>query len=435
MKKRNFVKLAVAGSAAAALILTGCSSTPSETPDAGGETGGSTEKSVLTIASIPNYQGSLPAIVEAFEKENEDIDVQLEFVEVDALYTQIRTQLSAGTAPDIFTTFPGNGTPTAMENLAPGGFLADMSDLGFSSKLPTGMDETTMIDGKRYVLPLSLGAIGGIYNMTAMEEAGLEIPDTWSDLLQFCSDAADKGKVAFAYGAQTSWNNQLHAFPLSATLVYGKDPKFTENQNAGNITFSDSAWVDVYERIGEMNEAGCFQPEPLGTPYETAIDLLASGEALSMSSVSSTFAAAISAAPEGTEFLFGAIPATDNPDETWISAGGSGGYSINAAAKNMDAAKRFMEYLGSDEVLAEIAKLQNGLPSIDSEFFETPESLKPVLPYVEAGKTHPYDDQLWPNAKVAATLMEQTQLFIGGQSSIADVLGAMDQAFAEGSEG
>lgn len=426
MTLRRYSVIAATGIVAGALALAGCSS-PAPEPE--NETG----EGVLTIASIPNYQGSLPVVIEAFEADHPDIDVQIEFVEVAALHTQIRTQLSAGTAPDIFTTYPGNGTPTAMENLVPGGFLADLSDLSFSDKLPAGMDQTTMVDGKRYVLPLSLGAIGGIYNMTVMDELGLEIPETFSDLLDFCADAAKDGKVAYAYGAQTAWNNQLHAFPLSATLVYGADPDFTEEQAAGDATFSDSAWTKVYDRIGEMNEAGCFQPEPLGTAYEGAVEMVATGQALAMSSTTSVFGAAIAAAPEGTEFLFGAIPATDDPDDTWISAGGSGAYSMNAAAKNPVAARMFMEFLGSDEMLAEVARIQNALPSISSDAYETPASLLPILEYVESGRIHPFDDQLWPNAKVAPALMEQTQLFISGQATAADVLAAMDAAYAEGS--
>jgi raffinose/stachyose/melibiose transport system substrate-binding protein len=318
-----------------------------------------------------------------------------------------------------------------MENLAPEGYLADLSDLSFSAKLPSGMDETTSIDGKRYVLPLSLGAIGGIYNMDAMDEAGLEPPATWSELIQFCEDAAAKGKYAYAYGAQTGWNNQLFAFPLSATLVYGADPDFTADQEAGKATFSDSEWVEVWNKVLEMQDAGCWQPEPLGTAYEGAIDLVAKGDALAMSSVSSTFAA-LAAAADGTEFKFFAIPGTDDASETWISAGGSGGYSINAAAKNPVAAEKFFEFLGSDEQMAEVARLQNALPSINSPAYQTPDSLANILPYVDAGTIHPDDDQLWPNAKVATALIEQGQLLIGGQTTVEALLAAMDAAYAEG---
>ena len=72
-----------------ALGLAGCSSSGAAPTEPENATGAG----VLTITSIPNYQNSLPAVVEAFEDENPDIDVQLEFVDVEALHTQIRTQL------------------------------------------------------------------------------------------------------------------------------------------------------------------------------------------------------------------------------------------------------------------------------------------------------------------------------------------------------
>jgi raffinose/stachyose/melibiose transport system substrate-binding protein len=319
-----------------------------------------------------------------------------------------------------------------MENLVPGGFLMDLSDLSLNERLPAGMDAVTKVDGKRYILPLTLGAIGGIYNDAALEAAGLEAPTTWDDLIQFCKDARSAGKVAYATGAQTAWQNQFPAFPLSATLVYGTDPDFDKNQLAGDETFSDSPWTDVMDKTQEMNEAGCYQDSPLGTAYEGAVALVAAGDALGMISVTSTFAAVNAVAPAGSSFTFHAIPATDDPDDTWISAGGSGGYAANAAAKNPVAAKKFLEFLSSDETMAQIAELQGALPSIASDAYTVPDSLAEIMTYVDEGRIHPYNDQLWPNAKVATVLTEQVQLLLGGTATPKDVLAAMDAAYAEG---
>lgn len=426
---QRYKKAIAAVGLVAALALAGCSTGGDAAPTPDAEDTGA---GVLTIASIPNYQTSLPEAIKSFEKANPDITVNVEFVEVAALHTQLRTQLAAGTAPDVFTAYPGNGTPTAMEVLVPEGYLMDLSDLELNKTLPSGMDLVTKVDGKRYILPMSLGAIGGIYNDTALEAAGLTAPTTWKELLSFCKDARAAGKVAYATGAQTGWQNQFPAFPLSASLVYGTDPNFDAEQAAGKATFSDSPWVDVMDKVKEMADAGCYQDSPLGTAYEGATALVASGDALSMISVTSTFAAVAAAAPAGSTFTFHAIPATNDPDDTWISAGGSGGYAINAAAKNPVAAKKFLEFLASDETMAQVADLQGSLPSIVSDAYTVPDSLSEITKYVDAGKIHPYDDQLWPNAKVATTLIEQVQLLIGGQTTTKDVLAAMDAAYAEG---
>lgn len=421
------IKAIVAGGMVAALALAGCS-----TGGGGGEAENPTGAGTLTVVSIPNYQNSLPVAVEAFEKANPDIDVELEFVDVAALHTTLRTQLTAGTAPDIFTAYPGNGTPTSMEVLVPGGYLMDLSDLSLNERIPSGMDLVTMVDGKRYILPLSLGAIGGIYNDAVLEELGLTAPTTWSEVLEFCADARAAGKVAYANGAQTAWINQFPAYPLTATLVYGTNPDFDAEQAAGEVTFSDSAWVDALEKSVEMNDAGCYQDAPLGTSYEGAIELVAKGDALSMVSVTSTFGALGAVAPEGSTFTFHALPATDDPSDTWIPAGGSGGYAINAAAKNPVAAQKFLEFLASDETMAEIAEIQGALPAIAGPDYVVPEHLTEIMTFVDEGRIHPYADQLWPNPKVSQVLMEQVQLLIGGQVTVADVLAAMDAAYAEG---
>ncbi|PDQ34439.1 MAG: hypothetical protein B5766_11565 [Candidatus Lumbricidophila eiseniae] len=428
MKQHKYFFVGAIGAIIAAVTLAGCAGAPQSSGDSNPSGAGT-----LTVVSIPNYKGSLPSAVTAFEKENPAIKVNLQFVDVNSMYTTIRTQLTAGTAPDVFTVFPGNGTPTAMEVLVPNGYLADLSGLALDKRIPQGMDSVTKVDGKRYVLPLSLGAIGGIYNDGALTALGVTAPKTWSEVLQLCGTAKAAGKVAYSYGAQTAWNNQLISFALTASLVHGKDKNFDKNQTAGKASFVNSAWKIALEKLLQMNTAGCFQSTPLGTSYENATALVAKGDALGMVSVSSTFAAITTAAPKDATFSFHALPATDNPEETWIPAGASGAFGINAKAKNLAAAKKFLDFLATDATMADIAKAQGTLPAITSSLYETPVSVKEILTFVAANKTHPYNDQLWPSPKVAQTLMEQVQQLIGGQTSVTAALTAMDTVYAEGS--
>lgn len=423
MSKHRLAGLAIASLGVAALV--GCSSTPAASENTSGA-------GTLTVASIPNYQASLTALIEQFEEANPDIDVQEQFIDVASYHTTLRTQLSANTAPDVFSVFPGNGTPTAMEVLQPAGYLADLSDLGFNASVPASLDSTTEIDGTRYVMPYALGAIGAIYNEQAVDAVGVELPTTWSEVLEFCDAATAAGKVAFAYGAQTPFVNQLINYALTATLVYGQNADFDAEQAAGDVTFADSAWSTAMEQLIEMRDRGCFQDAPLGTSYETAIDLVAKGDALSMVSVVSTLGALAKAAPDGTFGMF-ALPATDDAADTWMPVGAGGAYGINAKAKNATAAEKFLDFLLSPEAQAQVAELQ-GSPPVNIEGWEAPASLTAVIEHVSDEKVHPYADQLWPNAKVADAHMAGVQQVMGDQSRIEDVLKAMDAAYAEGSK-
>lgn len=422
MKKRRIAAVA-ASTLVAAMALAGCSSTPAAPPAEGDGAG------TLTIFAIPNGKAALDKLIPEFEAANPKIKVEVTYAEVDSMISTLRTQLSAGTAADVFSAWPGNGTPGSMENLVPGGFLMDLSDMAFSKNIPSGFDSVTEVDGKRYILPMSTGAIGAIYNVKAVEDAGATIPTTWNEVLAFCDAAKKVGKTAFALGAQTLWNTQLIDYALTPTLVYGPNPNFDKDQADGKASFANSAWKDALEKNVEMLNRGCFQPDPLGTPYEGATALVASGDAFAIVSVTSTFAAIAATAPEGTELSMFALPATNKASDTWMPAGASGGYGANAKAKNPVAAKKFMEFLGSDKVMAEYATISGQLPSIPTDLFAVPASLQVVVDHVKAGTIHPYIDQLWPNAKVQAAHFDAVQKVLGGTASVDDVLKAMDAAY------
>lgn len=422
MKKRRIAAIA-ASTLVAALALAGCSAAPDAPPSEGDGAG------TLTIFAIPNGKAALDKLIPEFETANPKIKVEVTYAEVDSMISTLRTQLSAGTAADVFSAWPGNGTPGSMENLVPGGFLMDLSDMAFSKKIPSGFDSVTEVDGKRYILPMSTGAIGAIYNVKAVEDAGATVPTTWDEVLAFCDTAKKAGKTAFALGAQTLWNTQLIDYALTPTLVYGPNPNFDKEQAAGKVSFANSAWKDALEKNVEMLDRGCFQPDPLGTPYEGATALVASGDAFAIVSVTSTFAAIAATAPEGTELSMFALPATNNASDTWMPAGASGGYGANAKAKNPVAAKKFMEFLGSDKVMAEYATIMGQLPAITTDQYTVDPSLQVAVDHVKAGTIHPYIDQLWPNAKVQAAHFDAVQKVLGGTASIDDVLKEMDAAY------
>src|SRR5690606_33281643 len=134
------------------------------------------------------------------------------------------------------------------------------------------------------------------------------------------------------------WNTQLINYALTPTLVYGKNPDFDAQQAAGEVTFAESAWETALEKYDEMEESGCSQDDPLGTSYEVATAMVGNGDAFAIVSVTSTFAAVEANAPEGATFNMFALPATDDPSETWMPAGASGGIGANANAANPEAA-------------------------------------------------------------------------------------------------
>lgn len=415
------VATAVAGIAVAASLVA-CSNNPS----GGGATGGGG----ISLAVVTSDKAGAEAVAEAFTEQT-GIDVTITSSDTDNYMSTLRTQLSSGTAPDVFFVWPGDGNPMAKQVVAEAGLVEDLSDMDFVEKIPEAYRVLSDYEGATYVAPVSSAGIGAAYNLTVMDELGLAVPETWTEVLALCADAKAAGKSAFALAGATPWNVQLIPYALTPTLVYGPDPDFAQQMSEGEVTFADSAWVDAFDKYIEMNDAGCFQDNALGTAYEGALDLVAKGEALASVQVNASVGAIRQTAPDGTEFILEPLPANDDPASTRMAAAMGAGYAINVDTKNGDQARQFIEFITSPEGQALYADAIAGIPALDPEY-EVDEALAPLMTFMAEGKTDPFMDQLWPNANVQQVHLEAGQQLLAGEITPAEALERMDAAYAEG---
>jgi raffinose/stachyose/melibiose transport system substrate-binding protein len=415
--------LAVAGMLA--LSLAACSNDTGSGDSADGKT-------TITWASVSSDKIAVEKVAKDFEAKNPDITVKTTISDVDQYQTTLRTQLSSGTAPDVFFTWPGDGNPMAMKVVQEAGLILDLSDRPWAKNIPDGLKPVTQIDGKTYIAPISYSGIGATYNTNAMTENGFTVPTTWTELLQFCTDAKAKGKSAFALAAGTGWNTQLIPYALTPTLVYGPNPDFASQMSEGKVTFVDSDWKVAFDKYKEMADKGCFQDGYLGTVYEDALSMVSKGEAMASVQVNSSMAAILQAAPDGTKLDFEPLPATDDASATRMAGAAGASYGINAATKNKDAAIKLVDYMASDEGLTAYADAAAAIPAIPSSTFKVDPSLDTFVKYQSESKIDPYMDQLWPNAKVQQVHFEVLQQLLAGSLSADDALKQMDEAYAEG---
>ena len=415
------VATAVAGVAVAASLVA-CSNNPSG--------GGATGEGGISLAVVTSDKAGAEAVAEALTEQT-GIDVTITSSDTDNYMSTLRTQLSSGTAPDVFFVWPGDGNPMAKQVVAEAGLVEDLSDMDFVEKIPEAYRVLSDYEGATYVAPVSSAGIGAAYNLTVMDELGLTVPQTWTEVLALCADAKAAGKSAFALAGATPWNVQLIPYALTPTLVYGPDPDFAQQMSEGEVTFADSAWVDAFDKYIEMNDAGCFQDNALGTAYEGALDLVAKGEALASVQVNASVGAIRQTAPDGTEFSLEPLPANDDPASTRMAAAMGAGYAINVDTKNGDQARQFIEFITSPEGQALYADAIAGIPALDPEY-EVDEALAPLMTFMAEGKTDPFMDQLWPNANVQQVHLEAGQQLLAGEITPAEALQRMDAAYAEG---
>ncbi len=167
---------------AAALVLSACSA-----PAEGG--GGPTTISYSNFISNDGNEENLAAIVAAFEKENDDIKVEVKTLPYDDYGTALQTDLAAGTASDVFdieyanyAAYQANGVLAPLEVTAPEAYRESLLD-AYST------------DGKAYALPSSFSDVVLYNNADLFDAAGVEYPTsdwTWADEKAAAEKLTDK---------------------------------------------------------------------------------------------------------------------------------------------------------------------------------------------------------------------------------------------------
>lgn len=200
-----------------AMLIAGCATTESgivqtvvvtATPTARPEGA----KIVLRVGTGDSGEGLTPhfRIIEMFEAENPDIQVQLEPVGSGDYYARILTQIAAGDPPDLLQ-IGDDAVPMFVDRgafLPLDGFIASADyPLDTSIYLP-GVMEPGKWNGAQYLLPKDFSPMAIYYNKKLFDAAGAPYPQegwTWDDLLA----TAQQLTVTDANGNVTQWGIQL----------------------------------------------------------------------------------------------------------------------------------------------------------------------------------------------------------------------------------
>ncbi|HEX5994567.1 MAG TPA: hypothetical protein VFY84_05435, partial [Jiangellales bacterium] len=119
-------------------------------------------------------------------------------------------------------------------------------------------------------------------------------------------------------------------------------------------------------------------------------------------------------------------------ESTFIPAAAGAGYGVNANAENKDLALRFISFVMSAEGMSAFNEAQGSLPALPDTGFDVDPSLSELTDFINSGRTVPFMDQLWPNAKVQQTMLSGLQEIFSGQTTPEQLLADMDADYREG---
>ncbi|GAA3756996.1 ABC transporter substrate-binding protein [Salinactinospora qingdaonensis] len=406
----------------ALLLTTACSGESSESVD--GANGFS-----LTYATSNNLESPYERLARVYMEENPDVSIELAPQPNDRYGETLRTQLQAGNAPDVVQTAPGTGQAQGIVPLAEAGFLEPLDDAA-AELIPAGNESLFYTEDELYGQPVDLTVSGFVYNTSAADAAGLdEFPDATAELLDLCETLANDGTSAIALAGAAPPNTGMTAMSVSATRVYAETPDWNQQRADGAVTFADSeGWQETLETIVELNETGCFQDGAEGGGFDAITNGLAQGTSLGAFIPSGAASELQSAAPD-QNFAIEAFPPPEGGDP-YILASSNYSLSINAASERKEAAQEFLDWVAEPEQAQLFADISGVLPVTgvaDVDLSDT--RYAPVGELIQSESYTALPNSTWPNQSVYDELSTGVQGLLTGQSTVDQVLTAMDDAW------
>lgn len=119
-----------------------------------------------------------------FEAENPDIDLNIEIVSWNDIYTKVNTLVANGNAPDILN-IDVLADYVADDLLMP---ATDYASEDLQSKFFPSFWEASSIDDTVYALPILASCRALFVNKDLLDEAGAKVPTTWAEVQDACSE-------------------------------------------------------------------------------------------------------------------------------------------------------------------------------------------------------------------------------------------------------
>lgn len=260
----------------------------------------------------------------------------------------VELALTSGEAPDVFYSWPSGAGLTAY---AREGFLLDLTPYadkyGWWDRLPEWALERNMFDGKLYAYPWEQDLEYVYYNTRIFDELGLEEPQSFEDVLNWCAVANEAGYTPIAFGNSTQWpaaNNFTDMVALTGGREVGLE-----------VLRGESKWnrpelVDALDRLLQMVEAECFTPGFNGIEYGEALAQFYTGKATAIWTGTWVIHDVVGNTPEGELDIFYFPQIYDDiPQATHMSEGSA--YYIWSGTDNPDLAAEYIDFVTSPQWL------------------------------------------------------------------------------------
>ena len=319
-------------------------------------------ETTLTIESWRNDDLTIwqDKIIPAFEAAHPDIKVVFAPTAPAEYNAVLNSKLAAGSAGDLITCRPFD----ASLELYNQGKLADLSDLASMANFSSVAKSAWQTDdgAHTFCVPMASVIHGFIYNADAFEQLGIAVPTTRDEFFAALDKIkADGTYIPMAMGTNDQWE--------AATMGYNNiGPNYWKGEEGrlalikGEQKLTDEDWVAPYRELARWKDylGDGFEAQT----YPDSQNLFTLGRA----AIYPAGSWEISGFNAQAGFKMGAFPppVAAAGDTCYISDHTDIAISMNAASPNSEAAKVFLDWVGSPEFASMYANALPGFFSLNS---------------------------------------------------------------------
>ena len=371
---------------------------------------GTSAEGEVTTLNFFQYKGEaledFNLIIEQFEAENPDIDVVQN--QVADSETAIRTLLVKDRAPDVITL----NANASFGQLAKAGVFYDFSDEPVLETINPAVQEILAdlgtsgdeVNGLGYVN----NANGIIYNRAIFAEQGIEVPETWDELIAVCEQLQAAGISPFAATLAESWTVMPSWNAIGAYAA--QDGFFDEMREEGDTVGADSPvsfekdFADTMDR--QLQLFGYAQDGYRGASYDDGSAIFANGEAAMMMQGIWALSPVKNINPDIDAAIF-PYPVPENPDDRLLVSGVDVVVTMAKDSPHQAEAKRFIEFMFRPDIVEQFAASQTMIPAVDGAALSDDPALQSVKPYFDAGRITGFIDHQVPPAIPLVGVVQQ----------------------------
>ena len=364
-----------------------------------------------------------------FNASHDNIDLNVEVISWNDIYTKVNTLVGSNAAPDILN-IDVFAAYQADDLLLP---AKDYVSEATYAKFYDAFLEQSNIDGTIWAIPDLASARAMYYNEDILKAAGVSVPTTWDELKDACAKIKAYDPSIYPWGIDMTTDEGQAAF---AYYIWNNGGDFTDA--SGNWTLNSAANVEAIEYAISLVNDGYTNTDPANETRYNLQDLFGAGKLAMVigpnsipTYIADNYAKANTPESEQIHYAFASIPT--NGGNASVSAGVMDRFMCfdnDHSDEKIEAIKEFFDYFYDDARYSDWVLMEGFLPATSAGgeiVAKADPSMAPWVDIVGSCKFYPTAKAEWDEVKQGVIKVEQ-QALLGG--SVKDLLDALQAEIA-----